>query len=83
MIVSVKVEGRFYLTDCEPDIKKPVHLRENARGLHLRGEERRLIGIKASNEGASSVYREGMAYLQREQIENFNRTSARSLPVIR
>ena len=83
MMVSVKVEGRFYVTDCEADIKKPVHLRENAKGLDLRGEERRLIGIKASNEGAASVYREGMAYLQRDQIENYNRTSARSLPVIR
>ena len=83
MMVSVKVEGRFYVTDCEADVKKPVHLRENAKGLDLRGEERRLIGIKASNEGAASVYREGMAYLQRDQIENYNRTSARSLPVIR
>ena len=83
MMVSVKVEGRFYVTDCKPDIKKPVHMRENAKGLDLRGEERRLLGIKASNEGASSVYKEGMAYLQRDQIENYNRTSARSLPVIR
>ena len=83
MIVFVKVEGRFYVTDCKPDIKKPLHMRENAKGLDLRGEERRLLGIKASVEGAASVYRQGMAYLQRDQIENSNRTSARSLPVIR
>ena len=83
MIVFVKVEGRFYVTDCKPDIKKPLHMRDNAKGLDLRGEERRLLGIKASVEGAASVYRQGMAYLQRDQIENSNRTSARSLPVIR
>ena len=58
-------------------------MRDNAKGLDLRGEERRLLGIKASVEGAASVYRQGMAYLQRDQIENSNRTSARSLPVIR
>ena len=83
MIVCVSVQGRFHVTDSKPNIKKPVHSKENAKGLDLRGEERRLLGIKASLEGAAPVYREGMAYLQRHQIENSNRTSIRSLPVIR
>ena len=83
MMVYVWVKGLFYCTDGKPDIKKPFHLKECAKGLDLRGEERRLLGIKASLEGASSVYREGMAYLQRDQIEASNRTSIRSLPVIR
>ena len=83
MMVYVWVKGRFHITDGNPDIKRPFHLKECAKGLDLRGEERRLLGMKASLEGASSVYREGMAYLQRDQIEASNRTSIRSLPVIR
>ena len=83
MIIYVAVQGTFYVKDSKPDIKKPVHSQENAKGLDLRGEERRLLGTKASLEGAASVYREGMAYQQRHQIENYNRTSIRSLPVIR
>ena len=43
---------------------QPVHLTEWAKGLDLRGEERNLIAMKASMEGAKSVYREGMAFLQ-------------------
>ena len=84
MYVSVFAEGRFYLVDdCKPDITKPLHLKQNAKGLDLRGEERQLVGMKASMEGAAPVYREQMAYLQREQILSSNRTSVRSLPVIR
>ena len=83
MIVVASVDGKFHVVDDIPDITKPVHSIENAKGLDLRGEERRLLGIKASMEGAAPVYREGMAYLQREQIEASNRTSIRSLPVIR
>ena len=84
MNVSVLAEGTFYVVDdCKPDITKPVHKKENAKGLDLRGEERELVGIKASIEGAAPVYREQMAYLQKEQILSSNRTSARSLPVIR
>ena len=83
MIVSVSVEGMFHVVDSNPDITRPVHSRNKGKGLDLRGEERRLLGLKASAEGAASVYREGMAYLQREQIESYNRTSVRSLPVIR
>ena len=84
MNVSVFAEGRFYLVDgCKPDITKPLHLKQNAKGLDLRGEERQLVGMKASMEGAAPVYREQMAFLQREQILSSNRTSVRSLPVIR
>ena len=83
MVVKVKVDGKFHVTEGKPDVKKPYHEKENAKGLDLRGEERRLLGLKASLEEAASVYREGMAYLQKEQIENSNRTSVRSLPVIR
>ena len=83
MIVTVSVEGIFHVVDSKPDITKPVHEKNKGKGLDLRGEERRLLGLKASAEGAASVYREGMAYLQKEQIESYNRTSVRSLPVIR
>ena len=84
MNVSVLADGRFYIVDgCKPDITKPFHLKQNAKGLDLRGEERLLVGMKASMEGAASVYREQMAYLQREQILSSNRTSVRSLAVIR
>ena len=81
--VDVIVQGHFHLNDGKADISNPVHLPSNVRGLDLRGEERRLLAIKASEEGASSVYREGMAFMQREQIESYNRTSVRSLPVIK
>ena len=83
LCVNVTVEGHFYIEDGKADISKPVHLSSNVKGLDLRGEERRLLAIKASVEGASSVYREGMAYMQKEQIESYNRTSVRSLPVIK
>ena len=45
MIVHVDVEGKFYLSENgEPDLRKPVHLKERARGLQLRGRERELLG---------------------------------------
>lgn len=84
MNVSVFADGRFHIVDgCRPDITKPLHLKQNAKGLDLRGEERLLVGMKASMEGAAPVYREQMAYIQKEQILSSNRTSVRSLPVIR
>ena len=86
MFIFVTVQGEFHQKEGqrgEPDIKRPVHRREQAKGLDLRGEERQLLGTKASLEGAYSVYKEGMAYRQKDQIENCNRTSVRSLPVIR
>ena len=83
LCVDVTVEGIFHLKDGQPDIKQPIHSISKAKGLDLRGEERRLIGMKASMEGPMSVYREGMAFAQKEQIESANRTSVRSLPVIR
>ena len=73
--VKVSVAGSFYLKNGSPDLRNPVHLIENCKGLDLRGEERRLLGMKASMEGATSVYREGMAYAQKHQIECHNRTS--------
>ena len=86
MFIFVTVQGKFHSKEGrrgDPNIKKPVHRREQSKGLDLRGEERRLLGTKASLEGAFSVYKEGMAYRQKDQIENCNRTSVRSLPVIR
>ena len=81
--IRVSVAGSFYLKNGNPDLKNPVHLIENCKGLDLRGEERRLLGMKASMEGATSVYREGMAYAQKHQIECHNRTSIPSLPVVK
>ena len=83
MVVQVSVEGTFHLQDGKPEIALPAHSILKAKGLDLRGEERELIAKKASLEGAKSVYREGMAFMQREQIESHNRTSVRSLPVIK
>ena len=86
MFIFVTVQGKFHSKEGrrgDPNIKKPVHRREQSKGLDLRGEERRLLGTKASLEGAFSVYKEGMAYRQKDQIENCNRSSVRSLPVIR
>ena len=47
MHVDVTVCGKFFLTNEEPDIEKPVHPKENARGLACKGRERELLG-KAS-----------------------------------
>ena len=47
MHVEITVCGKFFLTNEEPDIEKPVHPKENARGLACKGRERELLG-KAS-----------------------------------
>ena len=44
MIVDVETEGRFFLVDGKPNIGYPVHLKERARGLYLKGRERELLG---------------------------------------
>ena len=75
--VTVTVDGSFYLKDGQPDITQPVHPSTAATGLDLRGEERHLLAMKASMEGAKSVYLEGMAFAQKDQIESYNRTSIR------
>ena len=77
MVVNVTAKGKFKMKDLKPDITQPYHEKEMASGLCLKGEERRLIGMKASKEGASSTYREQMAYLQKDQILLGNRTSVR------
>ena len=64
LVVDVTVQGSFYLVNGEPDLCHPVHLVENTKGLDLRGEERKIIGMKASDKGAASVYRQGMAFIQ-------------------
>ena len=78
MIVDVEAEGRFFLTEGEePNISKPVHMKENARGLHLKGRERELLGNLAAQQGVLATHREQMAYAMEDQIEVGNTTSLR------
>ena len=47
----------FYLVENrEPDIRKPVQLKERARGLQLRGWERDLLGKNLAREDMVSTF---------------------------
>ena len=84
MIVDVEAEGDFFVDEGEePSIKKPVHMKGKARGLHLKGRERELLGDLAAQQGVLATHREQMAYAIEEQIEVGNTTSMRSYPVIK
>ena len=84
MIVDVEAEGYFFVEDGEePNIKNPVHMKEKARGLHLKGREHELIGDLAAQQGVQATYRQQMAFAREEEIQMGNLTSMRSYPVIK
>ena len=83
MIVDVTVQGRFFSTDDKPDISKPLHYKKKARGKFLKGRERELIGIRATQIGPVPTYLEQYAFAKENEIEFGNRNSIRSLPVIK
>ena len=83
MLVDVTVCGKFFLTDGEPDVEKPVHYKDKARGNFCKGRERELMGQRAGQIGPVPTYLEQFAYAKEKEIEFGNRTSIRSLPVIK
>ena len=83
MNVDVEVEGKFLLTDGKPDIEKPVHLKEKSRGRFCKGRERELMGKRAAQIGPVPTYLEQFDYAKDNELKFGNRTSIRSLPVIK
>ena len=84
MRVDVEAEGDFFVEDGEePNIQKPVHMKSKARGLHLKGRERELLGDMAAQQGVQATHRQQMAFALEEEIEVGNTTSMRSYPVIK
>ena len=84
MEIKVTVTGKFELDkDNEPIITKPKHYLKNSTGLHLKGRARELIANKATNIGAKSTYLEQLDYADEHQIKFGNRTSVKSVPVIK
>ena len=84
MEIKVTVTGKFELdNNNEPIITKPKHYLENSTGLHLKGRARELIANKATNIGAKSTYLEQLDYADEHQIKFGNRTSVKSVPVIK
>ena len=58
-------------------------LKEKARGRFCKGRERELLGQRAVQIGPVPTYLEQFAYAKEKEIEFGNRTSIRSLPVIK
>ena len=84
MVVDVEAEGYFFVNEGEePSIKNPVHMKEKARGLHLKGRERELLGDLAAQQGVQATYRQQMAFAREDEIKMGNLTSMRSYPVIK
>ena len=84
MVVDVEADGCFFVEEGEePCIEKPVHLKNKARGLQLRGRERELLGDMAAQHGVQATHRQQMAFVLEEEIEVGNTTSMRSYPVIK
>ena len=58
-------------------------VKEKARGRFCKGRERELLGQRAAQIGPVPTYLEQFAYAKENEIEFGNRTSIRSLPVIK
>ena len=83
MIVNVTVSGQFHLTNNQPDISKPYHNKENARGMFCKGKERQLLGKRAAEIGPVATYLEQFDEAKINEIKHGNRTSIRSLAVVK
>ena len=83
MIVDVSVSGTFHETNGVPDIKRPVHEKDDAAGYHLKGEERQLMADYATNKGVASAYTDQFAFMNKNEMSKFNITSVRSREVIK
>ena len=84
MEIDVTVVGRFHPNEeGNPDIANPVHDIRKADGLHLKGKDREAIARRAAQIGVKATYMEQLQYANKEQIEGGNKTSVKSIPVIK
>ena len=84
MVIDVEAEGDFFIEEGEePSLQNPVHLKTRARGLHLKGRERELLGDLAAQQGVQATHKQQMAFVLEEEIMVGNTTSMRSYPVIK
>ena len=84
MSINVTVIGRFDLTEDDmPDVTKPKHDLKKSAGLHLKGRARELVANRATNVGTKSTYLEQLDYADDHQIKYGNKTSVKSIPVIK
>ena len=83
MRVDVNIEGTFYCTNNMADHTKPVHRKKQASSLHLKGDERKKLAQLASSTSPQQVFLDQMAYARKDEIDAFNKTSIRNLPVIK
>ena len=84
MEVDVTVTGRFHVDENgHPDITNPVHDVQNPQGLHLKGKERQKLAKRAAEIGVKECYMEQLDKADMEQVKAGNRTSIKSMPVIK
>lgn len=84
MEIKVSVVGRFELDeDNMPDVTKPKHDLRKSASLHLKGRAREQIANRATNIGAKSTYLEQLDFADENQIRFGNKTSVKSIPVIK
>ena len=83
MTVNVSVCGQFHHTNGEPDISKPYHKKENARGKFCKGRERELLGKRAAEIGPVPAYMEQFDKANEKELRFANKSSIRSVPVIK
>jgi hypothetical protein len=85
--IDVTVIGRFHDKQEDhpedPDITRPIHDLKKAAGHHLKGKERQLIANRASKIGVKATYLEQLDYANEDQIRQGNKTSVKSIPVIK
>ena len=84
MEVEVTVTGEFHVDqNGHPDITNPVHDVQNSKGLHLKGKERQKMAKRAAEIGVKEAYMEQLGNADMEQVKAGNRSSIRSIPVIK
>ena len=84
MVVDVSVTGNFELDEeDQPDITAPKHDVMKASGLFLKGIEREFVGERASKIGVQNCYMEQFDNVNEEQLKAANKTSVKSVDVIK
>ena len=84
MEIVVTVLGRFDIDyEGNPDVTKPVHDLNKADGLHLKGKQREFLGKRATEIGIKETYLEQLEHANEDQIRLGNRTSIKTIPVIK
>ena len=84
MEVDVFVTGKFHMNDEGlPDVANPVHDKDNAAGLHLKGKQRQKMAKRAAEIGVKGAYMEQLDNANIDELQSGNKTSIKSIPVIK